>query len=239
MPRYTVPGQPQHVIQRGNNRAAVFSDANDHLVFAEWLADACVRHDCDIHAYVFMTNHLHLVLTPWSESAIGKVMQSVGRRYVHYFNRKQRRTGALWEGRYRATLIDSEAYLLRCYRYVELNPVRAGLVADPALYPWSSYRCNALGHDDSLVTMHELYFALGPDTESRQSAYRALFASVLDEPTMAEIRAATNKAWVLGQIQEGMIRLNRRARPLARGGDQRREQIHRMGSDSIAPTNGV
>lgn len=239
MPRYMVAGKPQHVIQRGNNRSAFFSDLNDRLVFSEWLADACERHDCDIHAYVFMTNHLHLVLTPWSEGAVGKVMQSVGRRYVQYFNRKQQRTGGLWEGRYRATLVDTDRYLLACYLYVEMNPVRAGLVADPAQYRWSSYRCNAQGHADPLVTVHELYVALGQDAGSRQAAYRALFANPLDESAIAEIRDATNKAWVLGRVGDGTVNLNRRAFPLARGGDQRKKPIRSIESDPIAPINGV
>ena len=239
MPRYTVPGQPQHVIQRGNNRSGFFVDASDYIVFSEWLVDASVRHECDVHAYVFMTNHVHLVMTPWSGTGIGKVMQSVGRRYVHYFNRKQQRTGALWEGRYRATLIDTDRYLFACYRYVELNPVRAGLVAHPAQYRWSSYRSNALGHPDPLITVHERYVALGADVMSRRLAYRSLFDTALDEPTMTEIRTATNKAWFLGPAGDRTTCLNRRAHPLARGGDQRRQQVRSIESDPIAPINGV
>ena len=223
MPRYIVPGQPQHIIQRGNNRSALFTDSADYRFFLDWLAEACARHACCIHAYVLMTNHVHFVMTTWSSAGIGKVMQAVGRRYVQYFNRKQQRTGGLWEGRYRATLIDTDRYLLACYRYVELNPVRAGLVVHPAHYPWSSYRSNALGRLDPLVTMHDRFAALGDDARSRQAAYRALFGTALDEQTMAEIRAATNKAWVLGSAENAALHLNRRAQPLARGGDRRRK----------------
>lgn len=221
MPRYIAPGLPQHVIQRGINRSTLFTDYEDYMVFRDWLADACLRHACFIHAYVFMTNHVHLVMTPSTNSGIGKVMQSVGRRYVQHFNRRQRRTGGLWEGRYRATLIDTDRYLLTCYRYVELNPVRAGMVSYPAQYSWSSYRCNALGHEDSLVTMHDSFSALGTDERSRRLAYRQLFRTDLDEETIAEIRAATNNAWALGRAENDVTRLNRRSQPLARGGDRR------------------
>lgn len=138
LPRYTLPGQPQHVILRGNNRTDIFAAEDDYHFFKECLHTAAQQHGCDIHAYVLMTNHVHLLLTPQQENSISKTMQSVGRRYVQYFNFRQNRSGTLWEGRYKATLIDSERYLLTCYRYIEMNPVRAGMVSQPGEYPWSS-----------------------------------------------------------------------------------------------------
>jgi putative transposase len=226
LPRYTAQGLVQHIVQRGNNRVATFATSVDYQFFRECLQTACAKHGCQIHAYAFMTNHVHLLMTPSSEDGIGKVMQSVGRRYVQYFNRTYRRTGTLWEGRYRATLIDSEQYLLACYRYVELNPVRAGLVARPEDYPWSSYRANALGATDALVTPHERYGALGAEAVTRQAAYRALFENALNESTLRSIRETTNKAWALGDVRfrEGIERLlHRRTEPLPRGGNRRRQ----------------
>ncbi|HWP71607.1 MAG TPA: transposase [Gemmatimonadaceae bacterium] len=233
-PRFIVPGQPLHVIQRGNNRSAIFVAEADYAVFREWVALACNRRGCLVHAYVFMTNHVHLLMTPATADGTGAVMQSVGRRYVHYFNRKYGRTGTLWEGRYRATLIDSEQYLLTCYRYIELNPVRAGLVANPGQYRWSSYGANALGLYDPLVAPHALFRALGYDDESRMAAYRALFHDGLDGRTMSAIRDATNKAWALGRVPEVAARcLNRRARPLVRGRKRVKQQV------SAPDANGV
>jgi len=141
-------------------------------------ASHCVGRDA-IHAYVFMTNHVHLLMTPAADAAIGKAMQSIGRRYVHHFNTRYVRTGTLWEGRYKATVVDSEAYLITCYRYIELNPVRAGMVHDPRDYPWSSHRANALGGSDPLVTPHDVYLALGSKATPREAAYRALFGAEL------------------------------------------------------------
>jgi REP-associated tyrosine transposase len=199
----------------------MFSRPDDYELLHKWLSEACVRYDCLVHAYVLMTNHMHLLITPRLAGAIGKVMQSVGRRYVQYFNRLTRCTGTLWEGRYRATLIDSEAYLFTCYRYIELNPVRAGLTLHPANYRWSSHGANALGRPDPLITPHELYHALGRNHHERRRAYRALFRVAIDEPVVAEIREATNRAWALGPEQFhrsiGPL-IARRSRPLPRGG---------------------
>ena len=187
-PRLLVPGQPHHVIQRGNNRSPIFAGETDYRVFRDCFADACRDHGCLVHAYVLMTNHVHFLMTPASAGGIGFVMQAVGRKYVRYFNRMNERTGGLWEGRYRATRIDSERYLLTCYRYIELNPVRAGLVTDPSQYRWSSYGANAIGLLDPLVTTHERYLALGVGRAARTTAYRALFHQVLDERTLYGIR---------------------------------------------------
>lgn len=161
LPRFVFPGHPQHVIIRGNNREPIFVANEDYRFYLDKLQEACIKHLCDVHAYVLMTNHVHLLITPNNEDSISKVMQMLGRYYVQYFNCSYKRTGTLWEGRYKASLVDSEAFALTCYRYIELNPVRANMVTHPAEYPWSSYRQNALGLEDKLVTSHYLYDALG------------------------------------------------------------------------------
>ncbi len=226
LPRYVLPGQPQHVIQRGNNRGVTFFAEEDYSFYRECLKEACDKHGCAVHAYVLMTNHVHLLLTPDNPSSIAKVMQSVGRRYVQYVNYTYRRTGTLWEGRYKATLIDSEQYLLTCSRYIELNPVRAGIVAHPDNYPWSSYRAHAHGQPDTLIRDHLLYLALGDTDSTRQEAYRALFKVQLDSATVNLIRESTNKAWALGSDrfrEEIEAALQRRTRALPRGGVRRRD----------------
>ncbi len=220
LPRYVLPGQPQHIIQRGNNRSIIFGAEADYHFYLECLADAAREHGCDIHAYVLMTNHVHMLATPQHKDSIAKMLQSIGRRYVQYFNHAYQRTGTLWEGRYKATLIDSEAYLLTCYRYIELNPVRADMVAHPREYPWSSYRCHADGESNVLVTDHALYQALGRTPEVRQAAYRALFKAHLSEVDVVAIREATNKAWALGSEQfKAQIAAvsERRVLPMQRG----------------------
>lgn len=224
LPRYVLPGHPQHVIQRGNNRCPIFVADEDYARFRDELMDACRRYHCLVHAYVLMTNHVHFVMTPEQENSIAKVLQSVGRRYVQYFNFTYKRTGTLWEGRYKATPIDTERYLLICYRYIELNPVRANMVSHPGEYPWSSYGANALGRHDRLITPHPEYERLGSPGNERQTAYRALFEAHIDTKTLAEIRHATQKGWALGSDRfkdEIECLLQRRTRPLPRGGNRR------------------
>jgi len=196
--RFILPGQPQHVIQRGNNREDVFFADKDYHFYEEKLLEACHKYHCEIHAYVLMTNHIHLLMTPYTADGISRVMQSIGRFYVQYINRCHNRTGSLWEGRYKASLIDSEAYLLTCMRYIELNPVRAEIVTHPGDYRWSSYDYNALGKENSLVTPHLIYRQLAQTTEDKLNAYEALFEEELDESTLSQIRDITNKSWVLG-----------------------------------------
>ena len=198
LPRYAPPGVPQHVIQRGNNRCACFAVDADYRFFRDCLSAACEKVGCRIHAYVFMTTHANLLVTPSTETAIAQVMQSVGRRYVGYFNSTYRRTGTLWEGRYKATVIEAESYLFACYRYIELNPMRAGMADDPRAYPWSSYGANAVGERDRLVSPHEVYTRLGHHDAARQAVYRGLFDIPLDETTVTAIRNATQKGWTLG-----------------------------------------
>jgi putative transposase len=216
------------VIVRGNNRSEIFCADADYQFYLEKLKLACDKHACQLHAYVLMTNHLHLLITPQEEQSIGKAMQMLGRYYVQYYNYTYRRTGTLWEGRYKATLIDSEAYLLTCMRYIELNPVRAGMVAHPADYPWSSYRSNAQGQANELVTPQLEYQRLGKTDEDRQAAYRQLFKHHIAESGLNEIRDATNKAWVLGDDrfkQRIQRQLERRVEPNAKGGDRKSEKF--------------
>jgi putative transposase len=197
-PRLSVPGETQHVIQRGNNRAAIFFDDLDRQLYLAWLDEALRAQGCALHAYVLMTNHVHLLLTIDRANSLPRAFQSLGRRYVRHINRRYRRSGTLWEGRYRSTIIDSDAYALACYRYIEANPLRAGMVADAADHSWSSYRRNALGAADALISEHPVYRALGPTVEARQASYRALFRERLDDEFLATIRDATQRAWVPG-----------------------------------------
>ena len=181
-----------HVIQRGNNRQAIFFHDEDHALYRAWLAEAAADYGCAVHAYVLMTNHVHLLVTPRTAASVPRTMQSLGRRYVRHINMTYQRTGTLWEGRYRAAPIDSEAWLLACSRYIELNPVRARMVRHPRDYRWSSYRALAAGAADPVLTLHDLYQGLGRTPADRQSAYRALFRTVLDTGLVDELRAATN-----------------------------------------------
>ncbi len=212
LPRFDVLDQLQHVIQRGNNRSIIFAEEGDYQFYLKKLGEACKKYQCYLHAYVLMTNHVHLLLTPHMKGGIGKVMQMLGRYYVQYFNYKYNRTGTLWEGRYKATVLDSEHYLLTCSRYIEMNPVRAGIVDHPADYLWSSYHCNVLGIENSLIKEHSIYTTLGENAAKRQSAYRALFEYQVPDKTIEEIRTATNKAWVLGneKFQQQIEILSRR-----------------------------
>ena len=220
LPRYATPGIPQHVVQRGNNRTVVFAVDADYRFFHACLCAACEEHGCRVHAYAFMTNHVHLLMTPTTAEGIGKVMHLVARRYVERFNTSYRRIGHMWGGRYKATIVDTEQYLFACHRYIELNPVRAGLVEGPGDYPWSSYRANALGTTDALVTRHERYETLGPTPRNRRAAYRAMFDAELSDSTIAEIRNATNRGWALGNQRfrdEVAALLGRRTQPAPRG----------------------
>ncbi len=218
--RYFVKDQPQHVIQRGNNREPIFAADDDYQFYLECLHEAADRQGCLIHAYVLMTNHVHLLASPGTEASLPKTLQSVGRRYVQYFNYRYERTGTLWEGRYKATLIDSEQYLLTCMRYIELNPVRAGMVDHPGDYPWSSYGANAVGEANRLITPHLLYRRLGRSAQARQRGYRQLFRGQIGKTDLQAIREATNKAWVLGndRFKEKVATLaGRRTQPKPRG----------------------
>lgn len=197
-PRIKLAGVPQHIVQRGVNREPCFFAEEDYHSYLHWLKKAAHDWQCTIHAYVLMTNHVHLLVTPQTTDSIAKLMQSVGRRYVQYINHSYKRTGTLWEGRYKSSVIQAETYLLACMRYIELNPVRANMVQDPSQYTWSSYQFNALSQPNSIITTHALYLSLGPEAESRQAAYRNLFRSALDEEAIKDIRLALTQSQPLG-----------------------------------------
>jgi putative transposase len=225
------------VIQRGNNRQPILRDEEDYWFLWGKLRDACSKFKCDIHAYVLMPNHFHLLLTPWQDEGIGKLMQYTGRYYVQHINSRYGRSGTLWDGRYRATLIDPVSCLLPVSRYVELNPVRAGLVPTPADYDWSSHAANTRGADDELVRPHAVYKQLGRTIKARREAYRAAFETPLEADFIQRLRDATNKAWVFGDAafcREIEDKLNRRALPRARGGDRRSDAYRRSAAERAA-----
>jgi putative transposase len=197
-PRITLPGVPIHIIQRGNNRQDCFFTAADYRNYLDWLGEYAEYCGCDIHAYALMTNHVHLLVTPQTASATGALMKRLGQRYVQYVNRTYRRSGSLWEGRYRSCITQEEAYVLSCYRYIELNPVRAGMVVHPAGYRWSSYHTNAHGEPSDFLQPNPLYSALGDSDAACRAAYRELFRDRLDPDLIDEIRTATNGNYALG-----------------------------------------
>ena len=201
MPRHSrvvLPGVPIHVIQRGNNRQACFHGEDDYRFYLDWLGEYALAAGCEVHAYVLMTNHVHLLLTPEEEQSAGALMKRLGQRYVQYVNRSRSRSGTLWEGRFRSSIIQEEGYFLVCQRYIELNPVRAGMVAQPGDYRWSSYRANALGEDAGFLRQHPVYLALGRTPAERESAYRELFQEKLELGLVNEIRQSVNGNFVLG-----------------------------------------
>jgi REP-associated tyrosine transposase len=201
MPRHAraiLPDVAVHLIQRGNNRSACFHRDADYLVYLDHLRELSQRHGCEIHAYCLMTNHVHLLATPRKVNACALLMKNLGQRYVQYVNRSRQRSGTLWEGRFRSCIAQSERYVMACYRYIELNPVRAGMVEHAGDYRWSSHRANASGAGHPWLVPHPEYIALGIDDDARRAAYRALVDSGLGGAQLAEIRAATNSGGALG-----------------------------------------
>lgn len=196
--RLCAVGIPQHIVQRGVNRQACFTDDSDIAAYVHWLHEGASKYGVQIHAWVFMTNHVHLLVTPLQETAASKMMQHIGRLYVRHFNYRYERTGTLWEGRFHSCLIQQDQYFLACQRYIELNPVRAGMVEDPADYKWSSYQANALGIESKLRSPHPLYLALGSSKLKRLERYRELFEGQIDGTVLFDIRAALNTGLVLG-----------------------------------------
>jgi len=228
LPRFNLPNIPQHVIQRGNNRQACFFSQQDYIIYLDKLKEYSQQHKVAIHSYVLMTNHAHFLLTPSEPAGVSLLMQSLGRYYVRYINHTYNRSGTLWEGRYKSTIVDSENYLLTLYRYIELNPVRANMVHHPAEYPWSSYRKNALGKAIKLIQPHSCYQALGNNNQERQDNYQSLFDHKIPDYTLQEIRDATNKAWVLGNKnfkQQIEAQTGRRTAPSKRGGDRKSDEF--------------
>ncbi|MEW5881075.1 MAG: transposase, partial [Pseudomonadota bacterium] len=203
LPRLAAAGFPHHVIQRGNDRQTVFREDADYARYLGWLREIAAAHGLLVHAYVLMPNHVHLLATPPTGDALSRVVQSLGRRYVRWFNDKYARSGTLWEGRFRSTVIDADRYLLACSRYIELNPVRAGIVDSPELYRWSSYAHHAGVLVDPLVTDHPLVWALGNTPFERQLAYRRLFDLELTPELLLLLRSATNRGRPLGAFATG------------------------------------
>lgn len=198
-PRFTLPGVPQHVIQRGHNREPCFYSKEDYINYCYTLREASEKNGVVIHAYVLMTNHVHLLATPSQEHSITHMMQDLGRKYVRYINNTYKRSGTLWEGRFKAGLVDSEVYLLTCMRYLEMNPVRAGMVNHPSEYRRSSYHANAHGKENILIKPHPIYSALAKSEPERLQAYRELFMNELDKDEIHDIREALNQELVLGR----------------------------------------
>jgi len=223
LPRFFVPPAPLHVIQRGNDRQPIFLESEDVGRFRNHLRDATWRHAVAVHAYVLMTNHVHLLMTPHDSTGVPQTMQAIGRAYVQWFNRRYRRTGTLWEGRYKAAVVDDERYFLTCMRYIELNPVRARMVDNPAAYRWSSFGANACGRADDILTPHSAYRAQRPNDDACRSAYRELFRSAIPEADLCLIRDATQHAWALGSAAflSRVDASGRRAARLPRGGERR------------------
>jgi putative transposase len=196
-PRLVLPNQPHHVIQRGNNRQLIFRDDEDYQRFLAWLKESAKFYAVAIHAYVLMPNHLHLLASPSEHQALALMMQKVGRLYVPWFNKKYERTGGLFEGRFRTSLVDTERYFMVCSRYIELNPVRANMVATPADYPFSSYAHHAGYRQDNLVSDHPLYWALGNTPFHREAAYIEMVRQGVTDEEVAQVSLAVNKGWPL------------------------------------------
>jgi len=196
--RCTLAGLPLHVIQRGIDRSPCFYADGDYRLYLSLLRELCDLYECPVHAYVLMTNHVHLLATPGVSDSMSLVMKHLGQRYVQYVNRRYARSGSLWEGRYRSSMVDTAEYFLLCQRYIELNPVRAGMVSRPADYPWSSYRANALGQQSDLLVPRAEDLALGEDDEVRRSEYRKLFEGALQDTDLDAIRSSVNGGFALG-----------------------------------------
>jgi putative transposase len=189
------------VIQRGNNRVEIFRSDRDYEMFLAVTREAVLRHQLQVHAYALMTNHVHFMITSPTAGALAAAMQAVGRRYVPYFNRRYQRTGGLFEGRYRSVLVDEESYWITCMRYIELNPVRAGLVGAPEAYRWTSYQAHAMGATDDLLTDHWLYCRLGDTRTQCYRCWQRFCAQGVPDTELVEMRDAVNR----GRIRAGLI----------------------------------
>ena len=220
LPRLIVPDQVHHIIQRGHDGQLAFRAAEDYLFFLRCLRDAAKRFQVAVHAYALMPDQIRLLATPADEIGLARMMQWVGRYYVPYFNRRYQRSGTLWQGRYKATVIDAEQYLMLCSRFIELYPVRAGLAAQPADYAWTSYMHHIGASPEGLITDHALYWALGNTPFEREAAYRALAEHALTDEQVAELDAAVMKGWALGSpLFKTTIEKQggRRVQPIKRG----------------------
>jgi putative transposase len=217
LPRLTLPGCPHHVIQRGNNRQAIFASSADHQTLLDLLYENAKKFEVAIHAYVLMGNHFHLLVTPQTLAGLPQMMQAVGRRYVRYFNDTQQRSGTLWEGRYKSTLIQAERYLLACMAYIDLNPVRAGLVAQPRDYPWSSHGHYTGQCIDRLITPHALFWALGNTPFAREAAYAQLVQAGISPVQQTALTDAALQGWALGEPDFVADLQKRTARRVSKG----------------------
>ena len=220
LPRLTLPGYPHHIIQRGNNRQDIFSSNGDRKFLLDLLAENAHKFGVAMHAYVLMGNHFHLLATPQTADGIPQMMQAVGRRYVRLFNDAHGRTGTLWEGRYKSTLLQTDRYLLVCMAYMDLNPVRAGLVADPADFAWSSYGHYVGLRVDPLITPHPLIWDLGNTPFAREAAYADLVAQGVTDSQKNEMTQAVLRGWALGEpgfAQELQTQTPRRVLPALSG----------------------
>jgi putative transposase len=196
--RRLLPGYPLHVLQRGHNRDRCFGSDADHALYLGLLQEFSRRHACAIHAYVLMTNHVHLLMSPPDIPRLSKMMKDVNQIFVQCVNRRSGRCGSAWQGRFKAFVVDSGEYFLTCQRYVELNPVRAGMVKQPVHYPWSSYSTNANGKPSGFLTAHTTYLSLGATSATREAAYRSLFGQAIGPELLARIRSSVNRSLPLG-----------------------------------------
>jgi putative transposase len=199
LPRLTLPGYPHHVIQRGNNRQTIFAMPSDYQTMLDLLDENAKKFGVAIHAYVLMSNHFHLLVTPQTMDGLPQMMQAVGRRYVRYFNDIHKRSGTLWEGRYKSTLIQTEPYLLTCMAYIDLNPVRGGLVTQARDYPWSSHEHYTGQRIDRLITPHALVWELGNTPFAREAAYAELVQNGISEVQRAVLTDSALGGWALGE----------------------------------------
>lgn len=196
--RVYVPEMPYHIVQRGNNREACFYCDDDYQLYLELLGDYSDRYKVSVHAYILMTNHIHLLVTPAYADSVSRMMQSLASRYAFFMNKLHKRSGTVWEGRHKSSVVDAADYLLKCYRYIELNPVRANMVSRPEEYRWSSYGVNAWGDKSNYLSHHSEYLNLGTDSEERCLAYRELFRHQLDKNDLHAIRQAAYYSHPLG-----------------------------------------
>ncbi len=237
LPRLVIPNQLHHVIAQGHSDQAIVRDAADYLAFVNWLRDAARQSRVAIHAYVLLPNRLHLLATPADDKGLSRMMQSLGRLYVPYFNARYGRTGSLWEGRYRATVLDPAAYFVPCAHLIESQPVSTGLVPEVGVYPWSSHGHHIGDRKESWLTDHPAYWALGNTPFEREAAYRQISASPPDVAMTEKILEATRKAWALGSDEfcRRLAKLTARRLAPARRGRPRKIGPEPLPADSLSP----
>ena len=225
-PRFYVPGIPAHVMQRGHNREPIFFAESDYREYLKFLKRVAERYECKIHSYVLMTNHVHILLTPSTDKSISLFFQSLGRLYVTYINKTYQRSGTLWEGRHKGNIIETQNYFLTCMQYIELNPVRAGMVNHPADYPWSSYLANGEGQSNIILTSHKEYLSLAKGQAERQKNYRRLLESKMNTQLLTDFRESIQSGTALGsnvfieEIEKTLKRkvgYKRQGRPVTKG----------------------